>query len=244
MIGGATRVLSLMGLLALGIIGILVVPGVAGAQEPAAPSGEPKTIEAERLVIRDKQGRIRVELTVADNEPVVRLLTNEEKPAFELAATNDTFSIKTLSKGKQRLVMSSASQIPDDIQLGLLKLIAVHNTNAYSLTDKIVKTSLQAEYRRTRKDGPPQILLLVDTQTRSDWDVHLGDGRFSVSKDEVRAAYHDAGRVVYAAVERILGYPAWLTEARVAINFFVECEPVGAWTNGSMKLLGEFEPVE
>lgn len=229
---------SLKTVLALVVMLILIVAGAVFAEESPASPADPKTVDVERLVIRDSEGRVRIELTVLDDEPVIRLYTAHGAIIFELHAWEETFAIRKWGYfGNDSLVdvLKSYDDIAMRWELGLVRMIAVMNTDAYGLTDRLIKKSFNADIIQSTAEKPSNIMAMVDTLTQPIWNVYRGNGRFSVSDRELRATYQEAGTVV---CKDICGFFP-VSMDRVTIQFSINGAYVGVWRDGVMKLAGE-----
>jgi len=104
-----------------------------------------------------------------------------------------------------------------------------------SLSDKLIKTHLQTFVL------PTGIILSVDTKPQPGWNVYLGNGRFSCSDREVRAAYAEAadrgsGTDIMNLVR--LSLPG-IADEDVVMHFYIRGGSVGTWTDGVMTLVGD-----
>lgn len=54
-----------------------------------SPPHNPATLEAERILLRDKMGRVRIELSAAKDYPLVRLFDDQAHARIELALATD-----------------------------------------------------------------------------------------------------------------------------------------------------------
>ena len=87
-------------------VGVLAL--IVGGDKPAE---EPETIEAGRLVLRDKEGRTRIELVV-DDEGVAKLAFSDQEGALRAG-------LAVGPKGGSELILKAAEDHPS-ISLGLL----------------------------------------------------------------------------------------------------------------------------
>ena len=126
---------------------------------------------------------------------------------------------------------STAPTIITDKDLVALELTAYSNNTDF-LTERLQQTSFTAYWHFDTHE----LHLFVDTRPQPDWPTYLGNGRFSCSDREVRAAYEEAATNV---MERVRYYFPRITDRQVTIDFAVLGAPVGTWRGGRMVLEGE-----
>jgi len=127
----------------------------------------------------------------------------------------------------------NAEHIPIFAQWMELEFTAVHNHESY-LTDKLVRTDCVAYLLEDR------LSICVDTRTQPGWDVYLGEGRFSVSDRELRAAYTEATNRILKDIR--IYFPekeSGLSDQEIEIAFAIYGSEVGVWKGGVFKLEGE-----
>ena len=100
-----------------------------------------------------------------------------------------------------------------------------------ALSDGLVKTSANIHLA-----DPSCLKVEVDTETQSGWDVYLGNGRFSCSDGEVRAAYEEAAEELMVPLRFCFRE---IADDDVRIAFAIKSSPVGTWQGGKMTLKGE-----
>lgn len=232
--------------LALGVVVIVTLASAVAVQRSVSASAQPKTIDAERLVIRDSQGRARIELAVEDGDPVIRLIDEYGNPVFDLLAVPgpEGFRFRTYSGGSMGNwdpvdIMTMDHHIPESAELSVLDMNAWLNTDAYGLIDKLIKRSFRAELVRIPQDEEGYssygIRAVVDTKTQPTWNTYLGAGRFSVSDRELKVAYEEAAEALVSEIADFL----WIWHENVEIAFHINGSYVGTWKNGVMKLVGD-----
>ncbi len=79
----------------------------------------------------------------------------------------------------------------------------------------------------------------VGTSCQPAWNNYLGEGKWAVSDRELRQAYQDAAEKILQTIRISFGKDSGLTNKEITINFFIRGEPLGTWTNGTLKLAGE-----
>lgn len=232
------------GVILAGVVLTLAFTSAAAIPMLASAPAQSKTIEAERLVIRDSKGRVRIELAVVDNEPVIRMLNEFGQPFFDVLAADsyEGFRIRTYSGGSMGNwdpinVLTTDDPILDRLQLAALEMTAHLNTDAYGLTDRLVKKSLRAQAVLL----PPEyerygIQAIVDTETQPTWDyyrTYLGSGYFSVAESAVREAYEEAAEWLYS---EMCSWDGVWADDDIQIVFQVCGQYVGTWRNGVIEL--------
>ncbi len=201
-------------------------------------------IEAQELVIRDSQGRIRIRLGIEKSEgfewPRVTLYDDRGVGMLAIESVGwGTFSffLPWMSEeSRERRVLDFTTVIPTSIQWDTLRMVAEQNVLGWALTQKITKLGLTAFYDESADKDDIHLYLSVNTNPQPVWNTHTGGGRFSVSDREVRAAYKEAGDAVLGIVN---SYLPVLSPTQIRIMFYVNTYPVGTWHDGVMKLAGE-----
>jgi len=232
--------------LALGTGVILILASAMALQGCASAGGQAKTVDAERLVIRDSKRRVRIELAVVDDEPVIRLMNESEQPVFDIIAVPgpEGFRFRTYSGGSMGNwdpidILTQDHHIPEIAELKVLEMNAWLNTDAYGLTDKLVTKSFRAELVRLPQEEEGYsaygIRAMVDTKTQPRWNTYLGAGRFSVSDREIKVAYEEAAEALLSDITNFL--PIW--RSNLEITFQIDTNYVGTWKNGVMQLVGD-----
>ncbi len=91
------------------------------------------------------------------------------------------------------------------------------------LTDRLVQTScvLYVEYWG--------INLEVNTSTKPDWDMYLGDGDFACGDEDVRTTYAEAAEKL---ADSVRDYFPEIADGDLGIEFFMEDVPVAEWEQG------------
>jgi len=200
-----------------------------------------KTIEVERLVLKDKEGAIRAELVMDGDVAIFRMFDVEGAKRVELGVG---YSPSLVFYPPPSLVFYPPTGQPEitainAVSWNLLALKARENTCGWALTNKINKLSFDIYLLDPPIDGV-RLRAFVNTDTQPSWSVHKGGGAFSVSDREVKAAYLEAGRyvldnIIWPAVSGIHTFQ----KSDVEILFFIRGYEVGLWRNGVMKLTGE-----
>ena len=108
-------------------------------------------------------------------------------------------------------------------------LCSICNSSSY-LTDRLLRCSMVAVAK------PAHLFVNVDTKTQPGWNTYLGNGRFSCSDREVRAAYEEAAAEGMQFVWVL--FPE-ISESDVQIEFQIQGALVGTWQGGKMTLEGE-----
>jgi len=204
-------------------------------------------IEAQELVIKDSEGRIRIKLgmTGVDGVEQPRISIYDKNGLGVLAiegGEGGSFSIFRPwlgdSPDSNATVLNSwSTMVPTFYQWVTLQMVAAQNVGGWALTDKINKQGLTAFYDDTAEEGAVRLFLTVNTITQPSWNKHTGLGQFSVSDREVRTAYELAGNAVLEIVRSYYGYMA---PTELEIVFYIQGYLVGTWVNGKMKLAGEY----
>ena len=136
-------------------------------------------------------------------------------------------------------ILTQRHHIPESAELKVLEMNAWLNTDAYGLTDKLVKKSFRAELVRLPQeeegDLPYGIRAVVDTKTQGRWNTYLGAGRFSVSDRELKVAYEEAAAALLSDITDFL----WISSGDLEIVFQIDTNYVGTWKNGVMQLVGD-----
>lgn len=115
----------------------------------------------------------------------------------------------------------------------VLYFTAYNNCEEY-LTDKLIQESCKAFLLEMG------LTVTVNTKTQSPWNVYLGEGRFSVSDRELRAAYIEAAERVLENIRIYFSEEgSGLSDQEITINFAIRGSPIGTWRGGSFKLAGE-----
>lgn len=221
--------------IALAVIG--VVCGTAAAEN----------VEVDRLVLRDSQGRVRLELKINEYDnpvlvmydpngrEVISLLGFAGWPGLTLSAYEGG-NLKSVTIVYASNVAAAASYVPSVQSWRALKMTADQNVGGYALTTKLQKIGLIA-HEVFLSGGPVQLRLQVNTQTQPSWNYHVGQGRFSVSDREVKNAYKEAGD--YIVQQLVPVYFPDMKAENVEIEFYVSSYKVGKYYNGVMTLEGE-----
>ncbi len=217
-------------------------------------------IRARRVVVVDEAGREQVVIRGAAQEGVdggqIEVFDKEGKKQMALGATKIGGDLQVFDeRGKREVwlwasslfggflglygpnsscVINQDSFVPQKDEWGSLYLTAYLNTGGWALTQKLNRTSFTVV--PSTADGL-KLEAEVNTTCQPTWNFHLGQGRFSVSDREVRAAYEEAGNYVFENYIK----PAFSQVSRneVKITFFIQGYEVGTWHNGVMKLKGE-----
>lgn len=144
-----------------------------------------KTIEVERLVLKDKEGEIRAELVIDGNMPTLRMYDETGKKRVELLVSekgssltlfdqlglDHNFTAEVSTDPKKGYINS---YIPDTIQWILLNMTTEHNCSGWSLTDKLVKTAFVINRISFLGDPDLKVRAIVNTITQPSWNMHLG----------------------------------------------------------------------
>lgn len=112
-----------------------------------------------------------------------------------------------------------------------LDLTAAHNNESY-LSDKLIKTGFGVYLL------PTGITVGVGTKTQPSWDTYLGNGRFSVSDRELRAAYLEAVEEIFEIID-LAFIGSGLQRSHVKIIFSIRGSDVATFKNNQLKLEGE-----
>jgi hypothetical protein len=231
-------------------IGAFCLSGIVFAEDDV------KTIEVERLVLKDKEGEIRAELVIDGNMPTLRMYDETGKKGVELLVSEKGSSLRLFDKWGFELIVASEvplstkpydpfdpktwyrdSYVPDATEWKILNMTTVHNCSGWALTDKLVKTSFVINRISSLGDPDLKLRAFVNTATQPSWNNHLGSGRFSVSDREVRAAFLDAGNYVFTSIIQQSFYDVAPND--VEIVFYIQGFEVGTWYNSVMTLKGE-----
>lgn len=243
----------LMGLIIIGVDTML-----------AFAEKSPVVIEAERFVLKDAQGNIKAELAsngditelrFLDEEGKKRMvmMVDEEGARIELLSTFDEYPLAGIYLSGDYILgtyipskenswdKNRNSYIPGYGEWKALEFTLRYNHPGIGLTDKLQLWGVQAYYIPNPDDDGVKVKVFVNTDTQPSWRYHLGQGKFSVSDREIRAAYTEAANVVTDWVKRIdfFGPLLMLDESLLEVVFTVCHYPVGAWRNGILKLEGE-----
>jgi len=231
-----SRPKSWQGLFALGLVLIITVlfPGTVLAESTVVDS----------LVMKDAEGRVRVELTMNDSTPELRFYDTNGKVRLLLSVPDDgprimlltedgefAYTGLYLNRNDDGWVSVSSSHVPTDWEWLVLESIAKNNAFD-ALTEKLCKIGFDLAYLPWQP-GNETLIAVVNTTTQPAWNYHIGQGKFSVSDREVRAAYMEAAE--YVKSKLLPSLPA----KTVIIEFLIQGYKVGTWTNGVMKLVGE-----
>ena len=114
-----------------------------------------------------------------------------------------------------------------------LKFTAANNSEGF-LTDKLIRTGcllLLMEH---------ELEVFIGTHTQPDWNMYLGNGRFSVSDRELRAAYIEAVDEILSMIRTYFPEEeSDLSDHEIAMYFAIHGTSVGTWQGGVFKLGGE-----
>jgi len=221
---------------------VAIVSATATCQEVSSTETESdvETIEVQRLVIKDANGRIRIELTVQDDCPQIMFRNEYGSVILAISARNrDEYSIWQPELGMfqpERTVLNLQSMIPTWNQWDMLNMIANLNSGGYALTEKLNMTAFNAHFNPDAGPQDVRIRATINTETQPGWNYHMGTGRFSISDREVRSAYQEAGEVALTLIKVYFPYDG---RRQVAIRFLIKGYTVGEWHNGTMTLDGE-----
>lgn len=193
----------------LALVIVLAMSSAASAQATIPAHTEPGTVDVQRIVIRDEEGRVRIELAVIDGEPTIRMLSETGVPVCSLTA----------------------------IDVDILEMNSTLNTALYALTPKVIKNSFYCVKYRPDGSNNWYLGVVVDTRPQVGWNVYIGEGKFSVSDDEVRRAYREAGETV---VNTMLNFLAMGTDPDIiVVDFRINSVHIGVYTRGVMELANE-----
>ena len=116
----------------------------------------------------------------------------------------------------------SESHIPTLVEWREVQFNAIEDGELY-LTDRLGQTScvLYVEYWG--------INLEVNTSTKPDWDMYLGDGDFACGDEDVRTTYTKAAEKL---ADSVRDYFPEIADEDLGIEFFMEDVLVAEWEHG------------
>lgn len=147
-------------------------------------------------------------------------------------------SLITVYGQTKNAYMWNGAYIPSRVEWEVQKMVAEENNESF-LSTKLNKQGLSANMFYNSVEKKQELSIYIDTNTQATWNVYLGNGRFSVSDREVKAAYIEAGTFVKNEIVGKRFDEIVSSDFNVVVYFSNRGSSVGVWKNGDMKLTGE-----
>ncbi|NPV54739.1 MAG: hypothetical protein HPY71_14690 [Firmicutes bacterium] len=187
------------------------------------------------LRLDDPTGEAGVLLRASQHGGAVGVYNQTGKLGVALSAVKEGGFVSIHNpQGVSAVTITQDSVVPENNDWKAFKLTARLNTGGWALAQKLNQVSftvVPSVVDRLKLEAQ------VNTTCQPSWNFYLGQGRFSVSDREVRAAYEEAGNYVFE--EYIQPVFSQVSKNEVKITFFIQSYEVGTWRNGVMKLKGE-----
>lgn len=236
------------------------VCGSAFAEDtPTTPNQT--VIEAQKIVLRDSEGRVRIEICVDKDVPQIKLRDSygEVEVIISGSSCHQAHSydweypayvnvIKNFDEYTSYDMTYSINPY-DALIRELFETVAKLNTDVFSLTDKVSKVGITLDKMRLElflglpddmMKNIPRFTISVHTMPNPKWAYHQGEGRLSVSNHELSVAYIEAAGIIMAEMPEFIrdgmyGYKP----SDLKIDFFVSGYPIGSYCDEVMSLTVE-----
>jgi len=195
--------------------------------------------EFKRIEVKNEGSDASIVIGVEGQFPFIKIFDSDGNAAIEIGISEWLIdSLITIYGQSRNAYLWNGGYIPSEMEWEILKMTASENNESF-LSTKLNKQGFDAAIIYNDKDKKHEISVFIDTITQPIWNVYLGDGRFSVSDREVRAAYNEAAifirdNIIGKRFNDIIG-----EDYNIVIYFTNRGSSIGVWTNGVMKLSGE-----